>query len=149
MKILRSFHSTHNNFRDSDFQINFENPMFSRIILISLWFSNNLLFFPILNKHEGNFHNSETLKFVRLIHARSIGFWWDPTYVAFSLIYWLLCFINLLRSMTYTRLFCAYLLTFIFHEINRFITQVYMFFASHIHSGILFRFSFGIHWPTY
>ena len=98
--------------------------MFFRTVLIPLWFSNNLMFFPIINKHEGDFHNSETMEFVRLIHARSIGFWWDSTYMAFSLIYWLLCLINLLRSMTYTRLFYAYLLTFVFHEINRFITQV-------------------------
>ena len=46
-----------------------------------LWFSlvfNYFLIFHYFNKHEDNFHNSKIMKFVRLIHARSIRLWWGP-----------------------------------------------------------------------
>ena len=63
-------------------------------------FPNNLLFFSILNKHEDNFHNSRLMELVRLIHARSIWLWWDPTYVIFSLTVWLIYLIGLPHSVT-------------------------------------------------
>ena len=30
----------------------------------------------IFNKHEYDFHNFKIIKFMKLIHAKSIGFWW-------------------------------------------------------------------------
>ena len=77
-----------------------------------LWFYlifNYFLVFHYFHEHGDNFHNSKIMEFVGLIHARLIGFWWDPTDVIFSLIDWLLCFIDLPHSMTCMRLFyiCA------------------------------------------
>ena len=40
--------------------------------------SNDFLFLLILNKQEWFFHNFKIMEFVRLIHAKSIGFWWGP-----------------------------------------------------------------------
>ena len=35
------------------------------------------MFLLILNKHdEYDFHNSKIMEFMRLIYAKSIGFWW-------------------------------------------------------------------------
>ena len=70
------------NFQDSNFQIIlktsiFKNPIFFRTILISFWFSNNLIFLLILYKHECHFHNFRIMEFVRLIRTRSIGLWWE------------------------------------------------------------------------
>ena len=81
------------------------------ILACWLWFLDNLLFFSILNKHEDNFHNSKLMKCVRLIHARSIGSWWEPTYVIFSLIVWLLYLISLPHSVTSMWLFYTCALT--------------------------------------
>ena len=75
-------------------------------------------------------HNSKTIEFVTPIHAKInralVG---GPTYVISSLIDWLinrlLYMIDLLHSNTCMRLFCACLLTFVFHEANQLITQVH------------------------
>ena len=67
-------------------QMNFKNPIFSRIVLISFGFSNDLLFLLILHKHECNFHNSRIMEFVRRIRARQIRLWWGPRTYEFSLL---------------------------------------------------------------
>ena len=69
-----------NNFRDSNFQISFRNPVFSRTVLISLRFSNNLLFLLILHKRVCNFHNSRIMELWDEFMQDRSGFGGDPTY---------------------------------------------------------------------
>ena len=73
----------------------------------------------ILNKQEGNFHNSKIMKFVRLIHARSIVLWWGPYIWDFSSDRQLLCLINIVWSLSYTMrdIFCiCYCALTLFHD---------------------------------
>ena len=77
------------------------------------------LFLLILNKQEGNFHNSKKMEFVRLIHARSIGLWWGPYIWDFSSNRQLLCLMNIVWSLSYTMrdIFCiCYCALTLFHD---------------------------------
>ena len=58
------------------------------------------MFSLIFNKHEWIFVTPETMEFMRLVHAKSIGLWWRPYIWVFSLDCQLLCLMNIVWSLS-------------------------------------------------
>ena len=69
-----------------------------------IFFSFSLIF----NKHEWIFVTLETMEFMRLIHAKSIGLWWGPYIWVFSSNCQLLYLMNIVRSLSCS-LICIWL----------------------------------------
>ena len=74
-----------------------------------------------------------------------LGFGGGPTYVILWLIGWLLYLFELFHSVTYMRLCCVCLLTFVFLGVNRIIIQVHSLPLLLIQLFCFEWYSFGIH----